>query len=330
MVNEFSLSTYSDKADIQKRIESAEFAPGWTRTALAMEKAFEIFTKEQRKDGTTARVCMVFTDGEATDKEAVPAASQKWIKDGVTVFAIGIGQEISRAGLKDIAGADERVLEVENFEALGETANTLVKKVCKTAGHSCFAFPASERNAHVVITPLLDEEIADFTVDMQLNFAEMTKDPFYLSVYSKQVYSDRDNEFGIGDRAIIIAEQNYLLPSVKSTVQLGTNHRLTISRKGQYLKMFWDGKLKVGRKATTHKIRRGASWVLGQEQDTRGGGFVTAQRFIGTICNFKMWNVGLTKAIAPDFFKNPLSIGKPTVFDDPPSYKLELKGAIQL
>ena len=77
---------------------------------------------------------MVFTDGEASDKKSVPAASQKWLKDGVTVFAIGIGRGISHAGLKDIAGADERVLEVKDFEALGEMANTLVKKVCKSAG----------------------------------------------------------------------------------------------------------------------------------------------------------------------------------------------------
>ena len=47
---------YSDKADIQKKIEGTEFARGWTMTALAMEKAFEQFSKEQRKDGNTARV----------------------------------------------------------------------------------------------------------------------------------------------------------------------------------------------------------------------------------------------------------------------------------
>ena len=84
---------------------------------------------------------MVFTDGEATDKDAVPSASQKWTKDGVTVFAIGIGKGISHSGLKDIAGADERVLEVENFEALGEMAKTLLKKVCTTVSkfHQCYS-----------------------------------------------------------------------------------------------------------------------------------------------------------------------------------------------
>ena len=75
---------------------------------------------------------MVFTDGEATDRNEVPAASKKWLEDGVTLFAIGIGPDISHAGLKDIAGADERVLVAKNFEALGEMAKTLVKKVCKT------------------------------------------------------------------------------------------------------------------------------------------------------------------------------------------------------
>ena len=186
----------------------------------------------------------------------------------------------------------------------------------------CFAFPESNANAHVVMSPLRNEEIADFTIDMRLKFAKITSDPYYVSVYS-----NRDNEFVIGDKAVIIAQKAYSLPSVKSNVKLGTYHRLTISRKGNQLRMYWDGKLKAERKVTTFKIPKGASWIIGQEQDTRGGGFVAAQRFIGNICNFQMWSVGLTKEGAPDFFKNPLSIGKPALFDSPPSYKLELKGA---
>jgi hypothetical protein len=34
---------------------------------------------------------MVFTDGDATDKAAVPAAAQKWRAKGVLVFSVGIG-----------------------------------------------------------------------------------------------------------------------------------------------------------------------------------------------------------------------------------------------
>ena len=77
---------------------------------------------------------MVFTDGEATDRKDVPKESEAWAKEGVTVFAIGIGSGISHKGLKAIAGADDRAFEVSNFEAIGEMAKSLLKKVCKNVG----------------------------------------------------------------------------------------------------------------------------------------------------------------------------------------------------
>ena len=77
---------------------------------------------------------MVFTDGEATDRTKVPDASKAWADDGVTVFAIGIGSGVSHKGLKDIAGANERAFEVDNFEAISEMAKGLLKKVCKNVG----------------------------------------------------------------------------------------------------------------------------------------------------------------------------------------------------
>ena len=82
-----------------------------------------------------------------------------------------------------------------------------MKAILFFPGHACFAFPESKTNAHVVITPLHDEAIADFTVDMQLKFAKMTKDPFYVSVYS-----NRDNEFLIGNRGVFIAQKSILFP----------------------------------------------------------------------------------------------------------------------
>ena len=75
-------------------------------------------------------MCLIFTDGDASDKPKVPAASKAWADDGVTVFAIGIGKGISHEGLKDIAGDDERAFEIDNFEAISELATSLLKKVC--------------------------------------------------------------------------------------------------------------------------------------------------------------------------------------------------------
>ena len=60
----------------------------------------------------------------------MPAASKAWADDGVRVFAIGITNGISRQGLIDIAGAEERVLQVENFDAIAALAKSLLHKVC--------------------------------------------------------------------------------------------------------------------------------------------------------------------------------------------------------
>ena len=64
----------------------------------------------------------------------VPAASKAWAENGVTVFAIGIREGISHAGLAAIAGNADRALLVENFAAISEITSTLLKKVCKTIG----------------------------------------------------------------------------------------------------------------------------------------------------------------------------------------------------
>ena len=61
----------------------------------------------------------------------MPAASQAWADDGVTVFAIGIGGGIDQQGLTDIAGAEERALRAKDFDAIAELATSLMQKICK-------------------------------------------------------------------------------------------------------------------------------------------------------------------------------------------------------
>ena len=177
----------------------------------------------------------------------------------------------------------------------------------------------------MIIEPLHDEQIDDFTLDMYFQFAKMTSDPFYISVYT-----NRDNDFMLGNRAIMIGTSKYSLSIDNSAIKLGTYYRLTVTRKGNKLRMYFNGKLEKELDVNTFKVPTGAFWVLGQEQDSRGGGFNAKQRFIGNICDFQMWNVGLTKEKAPNFFKNVLAIGDPALYNSPPSYKFQLKDATQL
>ena len=79
---------------------------------------------------TCFQVCLLFTDGRASDEEKVPAASQAWADDGVTVYAIGIGSRIDQQALIDIAGSEERALRAKNFDAIAALATSLMQKVC--------------------------------------------------------------------------------------------------------------------------------------------------------------------------------------------------------
>jgi len=131
MMNEFSLNKFTSLKELQDRIEATKFSGGYTLTAMAMNRALELYKQNQRDAKDTARACLVFTDGVATDEEDVPAASKAWADDGVSVFAIGIGGHIGQKSLIDIAGAEERALHVKTFDDIATLATSFLHKVFK-------------------------------------------------------------------------------------------------------------------------------------------------------------------------------------------------------
>jgi len=134
MLNEIPLAAKlqsSGKEALQKQVKSTKFQYGLTYTAMAMRKALKYYQKDVRTDANLAKVCLVFTDGTATDADDVPAASKAWKDAGVTVYALGIGSGIQHQGLVDIAGDEKRAFAVKNFAEIGEKAKSLLKDVCK-------------------------------------------------------------------------------------------------------------------------------------------------------------------------------------------------------
>jgi len=133
MRNEFNLNKYSTKKAVQEKIVSTVFESGTTYTAEAMWFALKDFKLHQRKNGDGAkRVCLIFTDGEADDKKYVPQASKLWAEDEVSVFAIGIGNNIRHSLLAKTAGAEQRVYQVDNFEEIANIAKGLLDQVWNT------------------------------------------------------------------------------------------------------------------------------------------------------------------------------------------------------
>jgi len=128
----FGLEKYTDAPSLKEAIKAVKYKEkGSTYTAEAMQAALISYKDMMRGDSKTARVCVVFTDGNANDYDFLPKASKAWADQGVTVFAVGIGDKIPLLGLQRVAGSKERIMTVADFKSIGREAKSLLVKVCK-------------------------------------------------------------------------------------------------------------------------------------------------------------------------------------------------------
>lgn len=134
MVEEFELDAHTDATSLKNAIKATKFVGGYTLTATAMQKALTHYSAKMRNDKQTAKACIVFTDGEASDKPELPAALKAWESKGIKVFAVGIGLKIDAPGLKAITGSANRYIQVPSIEAFSEAAAwSLLVRVCEEA-----------------------------------------------------------------------------------------------------------------------------------------------------------------------------------------------------
>merc|ERR1711970_1262673 len=133
---EFGLDRYFNLAAMQRRVKQTRHRGGWTYTAAAMTAALRTFKRKARGNRKVAKVCIVFTDGKATDARKLPAAQRAWRSYGASVFAVGIGNGINKKSLAVIAGSSARVLQT-TFRTLGNIVKPLLNQVCKAIIHPC-------------------------------------------------------------------------------------------------------------------------------------------------------------------------------------------------
>merc|ERR1711970_1026944 len=133
---EFALDRYFNLAAMQRRVKQTRHIGGWTYTAAAMTAALRTFKRKARRNRKVAKVCIVFTDGKATDARKLPAAQRAWRSYGASVFAVGIGNGINKNSLAVIAGSSARVLQT-TFRTLGNIVKPLLNQVCKAIIHPC-------------------------------------------------------------------------------------------------------------------------------------------------------------------------------------------------
>ncbi|XP_051261178.1 matrilin-2-like [Dicentrarchus labrax] len=155
---EFSLNTYTTKAEVEQAVKNMKHLATGTMTGLAIEYTMETsFTEE---DGARPanlhipRIAMIVTDGRPQDTVEEIAAQAR--QAGIQIFAIGVGR-VDMDTLKTIGSEphSEHVHLVANFSQIETLISVFQSKLCggsemcevvdHQCQHICVSSPASYR-----------------------------------------------------------------------------------------------------------------------------------------------------------------------------------------
>ncbi|XP_073689768.1 collagen alpha-6(VI) chain [Garra rufa] len=127
LLHQFYLNTYTSFAEVEEAINKIVQRKQGTSTWDALRNVRYYFTRENgsRIDERVAQNLLLITDGKANDNKDLNALEYLRNKS-IAITAIGIGDEIKKSELREIAGSADRVL-IETFEGL--ELKTTIRKV---------------------------------------------------------------------------------------------------------------------------------------------------------------------------------------------------------
>ncbi|XP_039522343.1 collagen alpha-1(XXI) chain [Pimephales promelas] len=128
---EIPLGLHKTTQDLVKAIEEISYLGGNTQTGRAIKFSVDhVFASSQRSD-VKNRIAVVVTDGKSQDD--VMDASVEARAQGVTVFAVGVGSEITTSELVTIANAPEGdyVLYAEDYTNIDRIRDAMAQKLCE-------------------------------------------------------------------------------------------------------------------------------------------------------------------------------------------------------
>uniref|UniRef100_A0AAZ3QL95 Matrilin 2 n=1 Tax=Oncorhynchus tshawytscha TaxID=74940 RepID=A0AAZ3QL95_ONCTS len=131
--NEFSLNTYSSKADVERAVKAMDHLATGTMTGLAiqytMETAFTEPEGARPADMHIPRIAMIITDGRPQDTVEEVAAKAR--QAGIQIFAIGVGR-VDMNTLRVIGSEphSEHVYLVANFSQIETLTSVFQSNLC--------------------------------------------------------------------------------------------------------------------------------------------------------------------------------------------------------
>ncbi|GFO23771.1 collagen alpha-4(vi) chain [Plakobranchus ocellatus] len=131
---EFSLDVYSERLSMMKAVDGINFMGGGTNTGHAIQYTTDtLFSTSQGARNGVPHIAVVITDGHSGDRTATLAAADKARQQGVNLFAVGIGQNVNRQELQDIADDpdSDHIFQARSYKDLKTLSKQILDATCK-------------------------------------------------------------------------------------------------------------------------------------------------------------------------------------------------------
>ncbi|XP_071081373.1 collagen alpha-4(VI) chain-like [Haliotis cracherodii] len=141
--SQFDLDKYASKAALLAAIKNVKYHSGVTYTDKALRYVHKkTLTTAHGARPSAAKIVIVITDGQSTNRSITIRQANILHKAGVEVMAVGIGIGVNHQELAHIASDAKHVFSVTNFDALKTIQNELQQTTCAVQGT---AIPATTK-----------------------------------------------------------------------------------------------------------------------------------------------------------------------------------------
>lgn len=129
---EIPLGAHQSAKELIEALQAIRYMGGNTKTGRAIKFAVDhVFAFSQRSDTSRNRIAVVVTDGKSQDD--VVDASVEARAQGITVFAVGVGSEITTSELVAIANMPSSfyVLYTQDYTTIDRIRDSMEQKLCE-------------------------------------------------------------------------------------------------------------------------------------------------------------------------------------------------------
>uniref|UniRef100_A0A674KBI9 VWFA domain-containing protein n=1 Tax=Terrapene triunguis TaxID=2587831 RepID=A0A674KBI9_9SAUR len=123
---EFMISQYNSVKQLKEAVRDIQQLGGGTNTGDALRYMKSLFAKAARD--SVPKLLIVITDGESQDQ--VTKAAEELRQEGIVIYAIGVKNAVKKE-LKDIAGTEDRMFFVNDFDSLKLIKHDILLSVSK-------------------------------------------------------------------------------------------------------------------------------------------------------------------------------------------------------